>query len=205
MCAIVFLAAAVMAQAEVWDATAQFSNTSNTSADLWQYAGVQDSLNGPYTLATWVAGDDAWERNGAAIGFLGNPTLFICPGSGANAGAIGWRAPYAATVDIKYTLADISPRSGNDGAGAYLYKFGGATALDYVALSEGATYTCARTGVAMNAGDMLWLQVVSNGQAANDDIRITDFTITSVPEPASLVLLGCGLMGLLAYAWRKRR
>jgi large repetitive protein len=29
--------------------------------------------------------------------------------------------------------------------------------------------------------------------------------ITPVPEPASVVLLGCGLLGLLAYAWRKRK
>lgn len=28
---------------------------------------------------------------------------------------------------------------------------------------------------------------------------------TAVPEPSTLVLLACGLFGLLAYAWRKRR
>ena len=28
---------------------------------------------------------------------------------------------------------------------------------------------------------------------------------TTVPEPGTLVLLGCGLAGLLCYAWRKRR
>ena len=26
-----------------------------------------------------------------------------------------------------------------------------------------------------------------------------------VPEPSTLALLGCGLFGLLAYAWRKRK
>ena len=30
-------------------------------------------------------------------------------------------------------------------------------------------------------------------------------TIVIVPEPTSLALLGCGLFGLLAYAWRKRK
>ena len=28
---------------------------------------------------------------------------------------------------------------------------------------------------------------------------------TVVPEPSTLALLGCGLFGLLAYAWRKRK
>jgi hypothetical protein len=30
-------------------------------------------------------------------------------------------------------------------------------------------------------------------------------TVQIVPEPTSLALLGCGLFGLLAYAWRKRK
>jgi hypothetical protein len=32
-----------------------------------------------------------------------------------------------------------------------------------------------------------------------------DLTITAVPEPSALVLLGAGVMALLAYAWRRRR
>jgi hypothetical protein len=30
-------------------------------------------------------------------------------------------------------------------------------------------------------------------------------TVTTVPEPSALVLIGTGLLGLLAYAWRKRK
>jgi hypothetical protein len=34
---------------------------------------------------------------------------------------------------------------------------------------------------------------------------LTNVTIESIPEPGTIVLLATGLMGLLAYAWRKRK
>lgn len=47
-----------------------------------------------------------------------------------------------------------------------------------------------------------------------DDLRIYDVALnaaqvenlyTAVPEPSAVTLAGCGVLGLLAYAWRKRR
>ena len=35
--------------------------------------------------------------------------------------------------------------------------------------------------------------------------EVTMFSVAKIPEPSSLVLLTCGLVGLLACAWRKRR
>ena len=41
-----------------------------------------------------------------------------------------------------------------------------------------------------------------DGQAIN---MLSGSGITVVPEPSSVVLLLAGLMGLLAYGWRKRK
>ena len=38
-----------------------------------------------------------------------------------------------------------------------------------------------------------------------DDPTQLDATIHLVPEPSALVLLAIGLIGLLAYTWRKRK
>lgn len=41
-----------------------------------------------------------------------------------------------------------------------------------------------------------------NCRAAFDDITMT---VNDVPEPGTMMLLVCGMFGLLAYAWRKRK
>lgn len=43
-----------------------------------------------------------------------------------------------------------------------------------------------------------FVDIRENSSASFDDLRL-------IPEPSSLVLLACGLVGLLAYAWRKRK
>jgi hypothetical protein len=58
-------------------------------------------------------------------------------------------------------------------------------------------------GDTINEGDvigiMFWLEA-SNGDGAADNARFY-----STPEPSTLVLLAAGLIGMVAYAWRKRK
>ena len=53
-------------------------------------------------------------------------------------------------------------------------------------------------------GDLYFgMNVYANGDIYGN--RMDNLSISSVPEPSMLVLLAGGLIGLLAYAWRKRR
>ena len=56
--------------------------------------------------------------------------------------------------------------------------------------------------VVVGSDHLLTLSVVATGGGETD---FNGFQLQSVPEPSSFVLLGVGLLGLLAYAWRKRK
>ena len=43
-----------------------------------------------------------------------------------------------------------------------------------------------------------------DGLSATLSVSGSDLVLTVVPEPGTLALLAAGLLGLLAYAWRKR-
>ena len=66
-----------------------------------------------------------------------------------------------------------------------------------------ATYS--GTGLSVAAGDHIdFVVAYEDFQAVQLGATIT-MTPAPTPEPGTLTLLGAGLLGLLAYAWRKRR
>jgi len=60
------------------------------------------------------------------------------------------------------------------------------------------TYTLADDAPHPGAAVGFYADFRANMKGMVDNIRF-------IPEPGTLVLLGCGLVGLLCYAWRKRR
>ena len=59
------------------------------------------------------------------------------------------------------------------------------------------------TGISVAVGDIITLDIGSYGDNATDYVGVFH-TITYVPEPSSMAILGWALVGMLAYAWRKR-
>jgi hypothetical protein len=130
-------------------------------------------------------------------------SLFICPGPSSTVGTIGWLSPITGTVTLTYSITDVTNRPANDGATYTLFVNGGAS-IDSGVLAEGATHSYS-ANVAVVAGDIVALGIGPHGAPANDDIQITGLTVSAVPEPGAITLLACGLVSLLAYAWRKRK
>ena len=72
---------------------------------------------------------------------------------------------------------------------------------------DGVLLSDSLAGVA-GAGDSFAFGDVGNkwgGDVLVDYLRFTPGAYAPVPEPSTLTLLAAGLLGLLAYAWRKRK
>jgi hypothetical protein len=72
-----------------------------------------------------------------------------------------------------------------------------------------STLNLSQSGIAVNAGSTLDLVVSLTSGHTFTGADMTgvsqSITLTTAPEPSSIAILVSALLGLLAYAWRKRR
>lgn len=219
--AIICFASVATVQATVWDAYTEFNSAENSSANVWSYYRVNEDSNTGYSLLPLYTtfpytSHNGWVNTGAnfpAVGVDGGE-LKLQPEIDGSA-SIGWNSPITGSVDASFSVFDLDvgangagdhPSVPYDGIGYNLFKGGDATPLatGYV-VNGGTSGTISVTGISVAAGDMLYLQV-GDGTANNwYDYSGATFTVSEVPEPSTMILLSCGLISLLAYAWRKRR
>lgn len=219
--AIICFASVATVQATVWDAYTEFNSTTNDSANVWSYYRVVPGANTTYQLLSSYGtfpyqAHNGWNSAASAFPSVGvdSGEMRLQPEIGA-AAVIGWNSPITGTVDASFSVFDMDlgangagdwPGVPYDGVGYNLFKVGDVTPLatGYV-VNGGTSGTINVSGISVTAGDMLYLQV--DPSAANNwyDYTGATFTISEVPEPSTMILLSCGLISLLAYAWRKRR
>ena len=174
--------------AQLWDVTTQAIDG----------ASLGVTLAGTYNVT------DFSFKSGS--GGAGTATPFLATLSGSTATPL-WVGPGLDGGTVAGTLTDAYSAgsqqfvlSGSTVVYAGFYANRTGTAMDLVQVASFAGYSYLDTdapGPAVNTGKTL---AIPNARTYAFQIDVQ-----KVPEPGALVLLGTALIGLLAYAWRKRR
>lgn len=212
--AVVVLGFAAIAQADVvYDPATDWSISNGNPNGVWSYlTGSGDLYTRPGTDASGdSAGLQWWKKaSGDDPNLTYNPTagelvaytihwapheIGLGPSGDPNGTTLRWTAPTAGdwAVDALFTTT----QEGNTGGTIYVTKDG----------TDVFSHGVGNYGDSSSYSDTLTFAV---GEAL--DFRVNgdkfvrpEITITSIPEPSTVLLTATGLIGLLAYAWRKRR
>ena len=143
-----------------------------------------------FEVTTKTGATPAWRTYVLMLGSdaSGNPVLYQKHGI------------YGANPSTPITLNGIS------GAGYHTYSIvydpGGST--EYAQLFVDDLYQTNLVGSTSNTGSSRFLWGCSDAGAVAD-ANWSSVKLSTIPEPGSLLLLTTGVVGLLAYTWRKRR
>lgn len=209
------------AQAETWDAAADFSATTGNPNVVWSY-GYDPAAQAGYqfkgfdqfiTSATILAWRDsgynsldtpAFFKNLSAGTVNGTPSgqVALHPGPVANGDAaiLRFSAPEAGAyaVSAQFFAGD----SGETDAWVVLNGDFASPLATLGITSVNPGYTNA--SLWLNAGDTLDFVVGNHGSYFSDTTPLAVQIATVVPEPASAALLAGGLMGLMGLSRRRR-
>jgi hypothetical protein len=180
-----------------------------------------DAIGGPGRLMSWHPSDmgdpcvvknftssviyvSEWADGG--IDFQPDK-LFLYSGYGSRAGqasVVKFTAPSTGNYAISASLSMVE-YWGTGGVAKNMTTLGSGTSLASAGMATGDSLPYSDT-VALAMGDTISFYNASGyPNSWNSGGMNLSATITLVPEPSCMVLVASGLLGLLAYAWRKRK
>jgi hypothetical protein len=221
---LALLAIGLIAQAPAfggttWDAAADFSNTDNPNG-VWSYGWVseEDFLAGGYELTLFNTIDvvnalDRWARDNSEpclvynpsdtdTGWYGQPveplTLALHPGPNDEKAIVRWTAPESGTFLISGSFFS----QGNPTVDVHVLLNGESLfSIDFFGPGSDPFDPPPAT---VKAGDTIDFAVGFGGNGHSSDCTSFEAQIETIPEPGSLLALGCGLLGLLALKRRTK-
>lgn len=199
-----------------WDLAGDYATATNPNG-AWSYGEVAD-LTLAFTPLAWNAPTDSY-----GVGAVGNAFVYKNTGAfdyGINMGqvslesdwqnaAVQWTAPAAGS----YSFSIIVGGSTTSGPGGYGNNFAthGGVVANGVSQTEDSFVSAAGSNIktwtfttALAAGATVQTFVL-NPNFANGGNTQVQMSVTAVPEPASVAMLGLGLGAVLLAAKRRRR
>jgi hypothetical protein len=161
------------------------NGTMRLEVDAHNMVGL-DGWGGNLGISGWNSSPGSWTNRGFDVALRPSGALWMYEGSQTTKvdSAYSANAWQKLTIDVNFTTDRWSiSANGNPIASNLQFEAGDLSKVQYILLST-------------------WDYNGTGGRGGWDNLTVTS---PIVPEPSAIILLSSGVIGLLAYAWRRRR